>query len=185
MVSIISLWLPILLSAVAVFVASSVIHMFLPWHNADFGKLPEEDKVMAALRPFALPLGEYVMPQACNHAERREQSFKDKVNAGPVAFITVMPSDYGMGKSLILWFLYCLGMGVFAAYIAGRALAPGAESLEVFRFVGAAAFGGYALALMQNSIWFHRAWSSTFRSMADGLLFAVLTGAVFSWLWPA
>jgi hypothetical protein len=185
MISIISLWLPILLSAVAVFVASSVIHMFLPWHNKDFKKLPAEDEVMAALRPFGIPPGEYVMPHACNNAERTEQGFKDKVTAGPVAFLTVMPSDYGIGKSLSLWFLYCIGMGIFAAYIAGRALAPGADVLEVFRFAGSAAFGGYALALMQNSIWYHRAWSSTFRSMADGLVFSLLTGAAFSWLWPA
>jgi hypothetical protein len=159
--------------------------MFLPWHNNDFRKLPEEDKVMAALRPFGIPLGEYVMPQACNNSERREQAFKDKVNAGPVAFLSVLPSDYGMGKSLSLWFLYCVGIGVFAAYIASRALAPGADCLEVFRFAGAAAFGGYALGLAQNSIWYHRAWSSTFKSMADGLAYALLTGAVFCFLWPA
>jgi hypothetical protein len=76
-------------------------------------------------------------------------------------------------------------MGIFAAYITGRALAPGADFAEVFRFVGAASFGGYALALMQNSIWYHRAWSSTFRSMADGLVYSLLTGAIFCWLWPA
>ena len=185
MIGITSLWLPIVLSAVIVFVASSVIHMFLSWHSSDFKKLPEEDKVMAALRPFGIPLGEYVMPQACNNAERREQAFKDKVNAGPVAFLNVMPSDYGMARSLVLWFLYCIGMGIFAAYIAGHALAPGAHYLEVFRFAGAAAFGGYALALMQNSIWYRRAWSSTFKSMADGLVYAMLTAGTFGWLWPA
>jgi len=87
MISITSLWLPIVLSAVIVFVASSVIHMFLSWHNNDFKKLPEEDKVMAALRPFGIPLGEYVMPQACNNAERREQAFKDKVNAGTFGWL--------------------------------------------------------------------------------------------------
>ena len=47
MVSIISLWLPILLSAVAVFIASSVIHMVLKYHNSDFKKIPAEDEVMA------------------------------------------------------------------------------------------------------------------------------------------
>jgi hypothetical protein len=133
MVSIMSLWLPIILSAVIVFVASAVFHMFLTYHNSDFKKLPDEDRVMAALRPFALPLGQYVMPQCGHNAQRREQAFKDKVKAGPVAFLTVMPSDYGMGKSLALWFAYCLGMGIFTAYIAGHALAPGANYFEVFR----------------------------------------------------
>ena len=45
MVSISALWLPILLSAVIVFVASSIIHMVLPVHRGDYRKLPEEDRV--------------------------------------------------------------------------------------------------------------------------------------------
>jgi len=185
MVSIFSLWLPIILSAIGVFIASSLVHMVLKYHNSDFGKLPSEDKVMAALRPFALAPGEYVMPHAADGKERSGQAFRDKLEAGPVAFLTVMSSDFGMGKSLLLWFLYCVVMGIFAAYISGHALAPGAHYLEVFRFAGASAFGGYALALMQNSIWFKRAWSSTLKSMADGLLYALLTAGVFGWLWPA
>lgn len=80
--------------------------------------------------------------------------------------MTVMSGDFGMGKSLVLWFFYCIVIGVFAAYMADRALGPGGHYMEVFRFAGAAAFGGYALALMQNSIWYKRAWSSTFKSMA-------------------
>ena len=63
MVSIISLWLPILLSAVAVFIASSVIHMVFKYHNSDFKKMPAEDEVMAALRPFDIPPGEYVVTE--------------------------------------------------------------------------------------------------------------------------
>jgi hypothetical protein len=88
-------------------------------------------------------------------------------------------------KSLVSWFLYCLAMGAFAAYIAGHALAPGANYSEVFRFAGAAAFGGYALGLAQDSIWYSRSWSTTFKLMADGLLYAMLTGGTFGWLWPA
>ena len=53
-----SLWLPILLSSVIVFVVSSIIHMALPWHNSDYPKVPNEDKVMDALRPFAIPPGD-------------------------------------------------------------------------------------------------------------------------------
>jgi len=93
-------------------------------------------------------------------------------------------SGFGMGKSLVLWFLYCLLIGLFAAYLAGRALGPGAHYLSVFRFVGAAAFGGYALALLQNSIWYKRAWASTLKSMMDGFIYALLTAGIFGWLWP-
>ena len=184
MVSIISLWLPILLSAVAVFVASSVIHMILKYHNSDFKKIPAEDEVMAALHPLDIPPGEYVIPHAEDHAQMKEPAYLEKVKQGPVAMMTVMPGDVGMGKSLLLWFIYCLVIGAFAAYISGRALGPGAHYMVVFRFAGAAAFGGYALALMQNSIWYKRAWSSTFKSMADGFVYALLTAGIFGWLWP-
>ncbi|MGH6629125.1 MAG: hypothetical protein ACREB3_05285, partial [Burkholderiales bacterium] len=117
--------------------------------------------------------------------DRNEPAFRDKLKGGPVAFLTVMPSDFGMGKSLTLWFLYCLLMGGFAAYIAGHALAPGADYLEVFRFAGAAAFGGYSLGFMQSSIWYGRSWGVTFRLMADGLVYSLLTAGTFGWLWPA
>jgi len=185
MVSIISLWLPIVLSAVFVFLASSVIHMVLKYHNSDFKKLPDEDEVMAALRPFGISQGEYVMPRAEDSAQMKDPAFQEKVKQGPVAFMTVMPGDFGMGKSLLLWFIYCIGMGIFTAYISGRALGPGAHYMEVFRFAGAAAFGGYALALLQNSIWYKRAWSTTIKSMADGLIYSLVTAGTFGWLWPA
>ena len=64
MVSLADLWLPILLSAVLVFVASSLIHMVLGWHRHDFKKLAAEDAVMDALRPFNLGPGNYVAPWA-------------------------------------------------------------------------------------------------------------------------
>jgi len=72
-----------------------------------------------------------------------------------------------------------------AAYIAGRALEPGAHYLSVFRFAGATAFFGYAFALMQQSIWYKRAWGTTFKSTFDGLIYALLTAGTFGWLWPS
>jgi hypothetical protein len=184
MVSILSLWLPIVLSAVFVFIVSSVIHMVLTYHRSDFAPLPDEDAVMDALRPFNLPQGEYVMPFANSSKQMNEPGFKARLEKGPVAFLTVFSKDFQMGKSLALWFLYCLLIGVFAAYMAGRALGPGAHYLEVFRFAGAAAFGGYGLALLQNSIWYKRRWPTTFKSMADSLVYALVTAGTFGWLWP-
>ena len=185
MISIISLWLPILLSAVFVFIASSIVHMVLKYHQSDFKQVPSEDEVMEALRRFNIPPGEYVFPRCNDAKEMKEPAYQEKLDKGPVAFMTVMDGDFGMGKSLVLWFLYCIVIGVFAAYVASRALGPGAAYMEVFRFAGAAAFGGYALALLQNSIWYKRAWSSTLKSMADGLVYALLTAGTFAWLWPA
>ncbi len=186
MVSIFSLWLPILLAAVLVFVASSVIHMLLKYHQSDFSPVPDEDGVMDALRPFNLPPGEYVIPHAVGRAERESEEFKDKANKGPVAFLNIFPNGMPeMGRSLVEWFIYCVIVGIFAAYIASRIVAPGGDYLEVFRFAGTTAFIGYSLALMQNSIWYKRSWSATLKSMADGLLYGLLTGGAFGWLWPS
>jgi hypothetical protein len=185
MVPIMSLWIPILLSAVIVFVVSSIIHMLLPYHRKDFGKVPSEDQVMDALRPFNIPPGEYVIPNAGTPEAMKTPEFIEKANRGPVAFVNVMPNGIpGMGKSLVQWFVYCAVVSSFAAYVAGRALEPGVDYLQVFRFVGATAFIGYAVALWQNSIWYRRPWSTTLKSTFDGLVYALFTAGTFGWLWP-
>ncbi len=185
MVPILSLWLPILLSAFIVFVASSIIHMALGYHNSDFSKLPNEEGVMDALRPFDLSPGEYVFPKPDNHKQMGEPEFVKKMEAGPIAFMTVLPAGAPkMGGQLVQWFVYSVIVGVFAAYIAGHALGPGAHYLGVFRFVGATAFMCYAVAGWQASIWYKRAWSTTLKNTFDSLVYACLTAGVFGWLWP-
>jgi hypothetical protein len=185
MVPVMSLWLPILLGAVLVFLASSIIHMALPWHKNDFGKVPDEDAVMAALRPFGIPPGEYVMPRPASGADMKTEEYQGKLKAGPVAFINVFPNQQiAMGSSLIQWFLYSVVVGALAAYVTGRAVGPGAAYLDVFRFVAISAFLGYSLALAQASIWYKRSWTVTLKSMIDGLIYALLTAGVFGWLWP-
>lgn len=185
MVALLSLWLPIVLSALFVFVASAVIHMVLGYHNNELKKLPAEDQVMEALRGAAIPQGEYVMPHCAGQKEMKSPAYLEKMKRGPVAILNVFPSGPpSMGKSLALWFVYCLVVSLFAAYIAGRALAPGAHYLSVFRFAGATAFVGYALALWQNTIWYKRALATTLKANFDGLVYALLTAGTFGWLWP-
>lgn len=186
MVTVMSLWLPILLAAVLVFIVSSVIHMVLTYHRNDFGAVAREDDAMTALRPFAIPPGDYAMPYAGDPAIMKSPEYQGKLEKGPVMFMTVLPNgQMNMGTSLGLWFLYAIVVGIFAAYVAGRALEPGAHYLEVFRFAGTTALAGYALALAQNSIWYRRNWMATLKSMFDGLIYALLTAGVFGWLWPA
>ena len=179
-----ALWLPILVSAVLVFAASSLIHMASPWHKSDYPKLSNEQQVLDALRPLSVPLGDYMMPRPSTREEMRSPAFLERFKAGPVVMMTVMPSDMSMGRSLGMWFGYCAVVGVFAAYIAGRALAPGSSYLQVFRFAGATAFIGYSLALWQMSIWYRRAWATTIKATIDGLIYACLTAGAFGWLWP-
>jgi hypothetical protein len=185
MVSIASLWLPILLSAVAVFIASSVIHMFLGYHMADYKKLAAEDEYMAAVRKLNIPPGDYMVPCPTSHAAHKDPAFIEKFNAGPRGMMTIMKSgEMSMGAMFVQWFVYCIAIGITSAYIAGRALGPGAPYLKVFQFAGATAFSGYGLALWQLSIWYKRSWGTTIRANIDALVFAMLTAGVFGWLWP-
>jgi hypothetical protein len=185
MVTLMSLWLPILLSAVFVFVASSIIHMVLKYHRADFAPLPRESDVMAALRPFAIPPGDYVVPCPTGPGGMKDPAYLDKLKNGPVAILTVMPNGtFNMGTSLIQWFVYCVVVSVIAAYVTGRTLGPGTHYLPVFRVAGTVSFIGYGLALWQNSIWYKKKWSTTLRSNLDGLIYGCLTAGTFGWLWP-
>ena len=145
MVSIPSLWLPILLSAVFVFLASWIMHMFLPYHRSDFAKVPNEGEVQDALRRFNIPPGDYMLPNAGSPAGMKSPEFQEKFKKGPVLVMTVFKGgSMNMGGSLAQWFVYLLIVGVFAAYVTGRALQPGATYLEVFRFAGCTAFLSYS-----------------------------------------
>jgi hypothetical protein len=55
----------------------------------------------------------------------------------------------------------------------------------VFHTVGLIAFAAYGLALWPLSIWYNRSWATTFKSNVDALIYAVVTGLIFAWMWPA
>ena len=179
------LWLPILVSAIVVFVASSLIHMASPWHKTDYPRLSNEDQVMDALRPLNIPPGDYFVPRPASREDMRSKAFDEKVKRGPMVVFTVMPpGPMAMGRNLGQWFVYCAIVGLFAAYITGRALAPGAPSSRVWQFTSATAFMGYSLALWQMTIWYRRSTLTTIKATIDGLIYALVTAAVFGWLWP-
>lgn len=185
MISLTALWLPIVLSAVAVFIVSSIIHMVLKYHNTDYSKLPSEDGVMGAVRPFSIPPGDYVMPHASDMKEMGSPEFLEKQKQGPVVFMTVLPSGpMGMGPSLMMWFLYSLLVGVFVAYISRMTIPAGADYLLVHRVAGAVAFCAYGMAHLSNSIWYKKKWSATLKNLLDGLVYGLVTGGIFGWLWP-
>ena len=184
MVSLASLWLPILAAAVAVFIASSIIHMATPWHHNDFAPVPDQARAMDALRSFNLQPGDYVMPRPGNRQEMSSAEFTELAKKGPVVMMSVLPGDVVIAKNLILWFIYCIAVALCAAYIAGAALPPGAAAKKVFQFAGATAFVGFALGLWQQTIWYNRSWVTTLKSNIDGLLYGLVTAGVFAWLWP-
>lgn len=179
------LWMPMLLSAVAVFIVSSLIHMFFGYHKNDFAEAPNQDALADAIRPFNIPPGDYMIPRPADMKEMGSPEFKAKAERGPKLIFTVLPNGVTpMGPTLGLWFVYSLVISAFAGYVASRALGPGANYLHVFRFVGAAAFLGYAGALWQATIWYGKSLGTTVRGTIDGLIYACLTAGMFGWLWP-
>jgi hypothetical protein len=178
-----SLWLPILASAVFVFIVSSLIHMVLPWHKGDYRKIPNEEQVMDALRPLNIPRGDYMVPRCDTMKEMKTPEFKARMQRGPVFTATFMSGGMAIGKSLVLWFVYLLVISYFAAYVGAHAGAFGPAAIHSRRIIGITAFLGYGGALCQASIWFQRSWGTTIRSLIDSVIYAAVTAATFAWLW--
>ena len=106
MVPLTALWLPILLSAIIVFVASSIMHILLPYHRSDYQRLPDEDKLLVALRSAGLKRGLYIFP-FCTHKEMKSPVVIEKYKQGPVGMMTVLPTGPPvMPKFLGMWFVY-------------------------------------------------------------------------------
>ncbi len=183
MVGLASLWLPILLAAIVVFVASSIAWMVLPHHRTDFSRLPDEDAVRQALKEVAP--GEYSFPHAAGSADWKSPEWLEKAKAGPNGLLTMIPAGPPqMNKSLVQWFVHCLLVSLFVAYVTGRALPAGSDYLAVFRIAGTVAFLAYSAAHVPGAIWMGHRWSRALKDVADGLVYGLLTAGVFGWLWP-
>ncbi len=121
------LWMPILVSAVCVFLVSSVLHMLLPIHKSDYGKLEREAELMASMREQGVQPGTYMFPNCDSMKDLESPEMVEKFKQGPVGWMTVMPSGPpSMGRPLLLWFLYTILLGVFLGYLSWMALEPGA-----------------------------------------------------------
>lgn len=186
MTSLVSLWLPIVLSAVFVFVVSSLIHMVLHFHQSDYAKLPDEDGVLDALRQRGVGAGQYMFPCAASMKEYQSPEMQAKLQRGPTGYLVVRGGHcVNMGKALGQWFAFCLVIGLVVAYIAGVTLAPGSDGLRVFRITATTAMLAHACSGVPDSIWKGIRWATTWRFVFDGVLYGLTTGATFAWLWPA
>jgi len=184
-VSLASLWLPILLSAVFVFIVSSVMHMFLPYHKSDYRKLPDEVKVMEALRSAGVTPGPVYHFPHHEMKDMKKPEVQESMKRGPMGLLQIIPSGVpNMGKFLGLWFVYSLVISIFVGYLTGRTRGPSDPYWEVFRVAGTSAFLGYGAAQVQDSIWKGQAWIVTWKHVLDSLIYAVVTAATFGWLWP-
>jgi hypothetical protein len=182
MVPLSALWLPILVSAVFVFIASNVLWMAVPfWHRGDTGKLPDEKLALDALA--TAKSGQYIVP--CVDWSKQTPEQRAERHRGPTAFLLVRnPGKFSFGKLLVLWFLYMLVVSIFVAYLTGRTRPAGTVYLEIFRVAGAAAFLAYGLRTISDAIWYGKPWKVVIKESIDGLIYSLLMAGAFGWLWP-
>jgi hypothetical protein len=177
-----TLWLPIVAAAIAVFVASSLVHMVFRWHNSDYRGLADEDAVAAALRGNAAP-AMYMLPHCTDMKAMQDEAVQKRFREGPVAIITLRrPAAPTMGPYLAQWFV----LNVVIAATVG---------LMMFHLVGgdahrAACTGGfitflaYSVGSLQAGIWFGKPWGVVAKDLLDGALYGAATAAAFWFLWP-
>ena len=183
MVALGSLILPIVLSAVLVFVTSSILHMVLKYHASDYTPLPNEEAGRAALRGVAP--GQYMIPHAGDMKELEKPEIKQKFLDGPIAVLNIKrPGPPTMAPMLGQWFVFTLVVSFFVAYIASHTLPAGTPYLQVFRVVGSVAFLAYAAGQIPRAIWMGKPWSVAWKEVADGLLYGLVTAGAFGGLWP-
>lgn len=182
-VALTSLWLPILLSAVAVFIASALIWTVVQWHAGDWRRLPDEEQARQALK--GVPPGDYMLPHAASGRERQSPEWQQKYQEGPAAMLTVLPhGSMAMGKQFLQWIAYCLIISLLIGYVAAATLPAGTEYLKVFQVTGTTGFLAYGGSAAAGAIWFGHGWGRTVKDMLDGLIYGLLTAGFFGWLWP-
>lgn len=180
----ISLWLPILLSAVGVFIVSSLIWTVIGWHNSDWKQLPGEDKVREVLK--GTPHGQYSVPYARDGKAKQDPEWLEKVREGPAMMVTVWDGDpTKMGKQLAQWFIYILVITVLLAFVASKLVSSGASYMIVFHHFLITGTLTYSGAHAMGAIWFGHSWTRTIKDIIDGLIYAAVTAGFFGWLWPA
>jgi hypothetical protein len=178
------LWMPIVVSAAVVFVASFFVWVVLPHHRSDWKQLPDEAAVRRAIGKDVSP-GQYVLPYAADSAAMQSEEYLNKCEEGPVGIVTLRASGRpAMAKPMAMSLVYYLVVSTAAAYVTGRVLGEGADYLSVFRFAGTTAMLAYSGSFFQAAIWFGRPWGPTLKEVADGIVYGLLTAGVFGWLWP-
>jgi hypothetical protein len=180
-----SLWLPILLSAVAVFVISSLVHMAFKWHNSDYGTVANEEAIRVAVQASDPAPGRYVIPHCKEMKDMSSPEMMNKYQQGPVMHFTILPKGVpNMGKYLGQWFLWSLVIAAVVAWLTAKAYGIGAPAQGAAKFAAVLTFIAHGFGTVTESIWVGRPWGSSVKYLLDAALYAAGTGAVFLWLWP-
>ena len=175
-----SLLIPIIAATVALFFASFLSWMVLPFHRKDWVKLAKEDEFMQAVRDCEIPIGSYMFPGCDSPEEMKSEAYTKKWEAGPCGVLSVYPK-VNMARNLGLTFLYFLAVNFCLAYLATLALQPGDHFMAVFRFVSTAGLITFLAAIVQHAIWFH---SRIVGHILESFAYAAISGAIFAAMWP-
>ncbi len=179
------LWLPVLITAVAVFIASSLIHMVFKWHNSDYKKLSNEDAVRDAIRAGSPSPGQYVVPYCADMKDMQNEAMQQKYIAGPIGMLTLRKNGPpSIGGSLIQWFVYVLVVAAIAGAMAMRVFGVGGNAHGAGHLVGLVSFLTFTGGSVQMGIWMGKPWGSVIKDVLDGLIYATIGCLVFTWLWP-
>ncbi len=180
-----AIWIPIVLSAVAVFVASFIVWTLLPHHKADWSGIPGQDQIQKLMRDHNVGPGQYAIPYAPDPKDLQDPDVKKGFDQGPVGFFYVQnPGVPAMGGRILAMFIFQLVVSLTVGYLASRTLAVGTDYRQVFRFTSTIAFLAYGASSVQDMVWFGHSRAHTFKVLLDALAYGLITGGFFGWLWP-
>lgn len=182
----VSLWFPILLSAAAVWFVSTLLGMPFLHHKNDWIGLPpgQEDALIEFLRKSAIRPGNYLFPDFRTREALDSEKVRQALERGPVGHLSVWRPPLTMGGKLAGAFLVYLAASTLIAYLAAAALPRAATSAKVFQVVGAAGILAYCFSFIPSEIWFGAYRRTIIAGVFDGVIFGVITGAIFAWRWP-
>jgi len=110
---------------------------------------------------------------------------QQKFQEGPVGLVVLRsPGKPNMGKSLGQWFVLNLLIALLCGHLAAGSVAAGASLHHVFHLVGLVSFLAHGGGSIQSGIWMGMPWRAVAKDLLDALIFGVLSGVVFMWLWP-
>ena len=178
--TLLAIWLPTLLVAVATMILSTLAWTALPHHKPDLREHPKADEFTQAVRQQAVEPGQYFFP---SYGTPKAPS--DDMKTGPWGIVNIYPAAPNMGRNIAMTFFSLAVISVFVGYLTAQSCNPGAEPLRVFQIATTAAVLCHVFGGTLNGIWFGKRLRFFITDAIDGLLYSLATGAIFAWLWPA
>jgi hypothetical protein len=179
-----TLWLPILLSAAAIWVISTIVGMALPHHKQDWIGIPDEDGFMDYIRRSGIKPGNYLFPDFRSREALKSEKVETALKEGPVGHLSVWKTPVTMGGKMAATFIVYLVVSTLIAYLTRVALPGAADFARVFQIAGTAGILAYCFSFIPNAVWFGSYKRTIIASVIDGIFFGLVTGAIFAWRWP-